>query len=290
MHLTVPQVMATVGMAVGLLGHYHWRYNWELGRGGEGHEEGIVDTYQVPFLFSLIAGSLRNSRLVWFILPELAVFLLEDCTTIFIWSMTGTFDGSNVAAVNLVATILSAAVIVVLLICTTVAFFRSEYGGQDEDARTFLILVIGSIIIVAFFGYTAIGEIGFGDSTGASGFFAEAGFDGSGSAEGGGSADPPTDALGISDGLLTAVKVFYGIGCTLGAYMALMIRGATMVQWKTMPCFKRYDLACECCCNMDSCCCDAYCSCKGCCKGPCMKPSMLNPCNVEPLPVLTLTA
>ena len=43
----------------------------------------------MPFLVLLVSGTPSNSRLVWFIVPELAVFALEDATTIFVWCETG---------------------------------------------------------------------------------------------------------------------------------------------------------------------------------------------------------
>jgi hypothetical protein len=247
--------MATVGMAVGAFGQYNFRYNTELGRSEkEADENGQMSLDQVPFLSGFVAGSPGNARLVWFLLPELAVFLLEDATTIYIWCMTDTFNTDNlVGVINVITTITSAVGIVILLIYCTVVFFRT-YGDsvecfscadyslwKDEDARTFVILVLGSLIIVGFFGYTAIGEVAFGDNA------------------------------VIADGMLKAVQVFYGIGCTLGVYVMLMIRGALMIDWMGMPCSTKYGMDCHWCLEDDACCCDPHCSCNldGCCAGQC---------------------
>jgi hypothetical protein len=258
--------MATVGMAVGVVGQYNFRYNPKLGRGGEeAHTEGQISLDQVPFLSYLSAGSPTNARLIWYLLPQLAIFFLEDATTIFIWCMTDTFDASNVVGlINVITTITSAAIIVGLLIYATVAFFRSDFGTDYAEergvgcgnffsckenysvwgegaSRTFLLLVLGSLTIVTFFGYVAIGEIA---------------FSGNGS---------------VSEGIVMAVNVFYGIGCTLGVYILMMIRGAVMLQWVNMPCSDKYDIECEFCMADDACCCDDACTCnlEGCCTGQC---------------------
>lgn len=70
-YATLLIVMAVLGILVGSVGHYNRRYNPEIKAPGTAN--GAVSLAQVPYLVLLVAGSPENSKLVWFVLPELAV-------------------------------------------------------------------------------------------------------------------------------------------------------------------------------------------------------------------------
>jgi hypothetical protein len=236
--------MSIFGLIVGTVGHYNRRNNPEIQPPGT--TNGAVSLNQVPYLVLLVGGSPANSNLVWFVLPELAVFALEDATAIFVWAETGTYDTANtIALASLIVTCTSAAIIVGMLGFAVVRFFVSrkamgfnatifscsKHGSawRDEDSRAFLLLIGGSFAVVLYFSGVALGAV----------YVA-------GPDNGGG-----TTSTILDGGLLISTRVVYAITLLVGIYMTLIIRGSTIHQWKKMPLKKERGCACNLCCSAE---------------------------------------
>ena len=152
--------MAVAGVIVGAFGQYNWHYNPDT-QGGEDY----VLFRQVPILSSftghLNAGSGGNTRLLFYLVPAMAVFSLEDATTIYVWAETGTFGSDVFSVMNMSITLASAGSLAVKLLLCACKYFRSENfeGRCNVDAVAFLGIAGTALACVAFFIYAGAGAV-----------------------------------------------------------------------------------------------------------------------------------
>ena len=171
---------------------------------------------------------------------------------------TGTYDTADtVALASLIVTCTSAAIIALLLLFAVVRFFISrkamgfnaklfscsKHGSawREEDSRAFLVLIMGSFAVVAYFSTVALGAIY------AAGPDVSAG----------------TTSTRLSGALSVATRSIYAVTLVVGLYMTLIIRGSLLHQWHKMPLKKDRGCACTACCSAEAGCGGTF---QGCCE------------------------